>query len=808
MAMLKHYLLLALRIIRRNKLYSLINVGCLAIGIAVAMTVMVYVLHEHSYDGWHKNASRIYAVSTTEKFGNSSWPDYGQSYLTGPMIRQSDPAVGSMVRVFQNQLGVDLRNPGLADAHFREGYDLWFADSNFFSFFSFRLLRGNAATVLARPYTVVLTEKTAKKYFGAADPVGKTLVMDEKYQLEVMGVTADPPSNSSSQFDFIVSLSSLPAVEKFKPYLADQQVHRGSFKTWLLLNSGADVHMVEESLARLSMRAEAKEIRQTETGYGMEDTHQYGLLPLADTHLKGASAVVNTRYLDVFSLVAGLILLLALANYMSLSTARSAIRAKEVGVRKVLGAQRPRIAAQFYVESTVFTLLSFFAGGILFLLFRSYFFHLIGVPVDRRFIGEPVVIGTFMGLLLLVIAVSGSYPALVLSGFRPVAVLYGKMSRQLGGERVRKGFIVLQFTISMGLAIGSFVIGKQLYHMRHTEIGFDRENVVILPFGSTMLHYGAYKQAVATIPAVVKVATGPSFKLFQGTTIQMVDVPGKAPVPLNGMFVDSTLIPLLGIKWKEEPVGKAGLDPQHILLNETAVAAFGLGSPAMGRQIKVGEKMVTVAGVMKDFNFKSLHMQIEPFEFDIIPDADKFFDAAYGGCLYVRIEPHVNVPTLLEAIKKIYTSFDSGTPFEYQFLDQAFDSNLKLEDRLAGMVSVFTVITVLISCLGLFGLATFSAQQRMREIGIRKVLGASVASIGALLSKDFLRPVLLAIWIACPVSWWVMHKWLDNFAYRTSLSWWIFGAAALGLVLVALGTVLSRSLRAARANPVENLRAE
>jgi putative ABC transport system permease protein len=806
--MFKHYLLLALRVIRRNKLYSLINVGCLAIGIAVAMTVMVYVLHEHSYDGWHKNASRIYQVSVMEKFGNSSWPDYTQSYLTGPMIHQSDPSVGSMVRVFQNQLGVDLRNPGLPDAHFREGFDLWFADSNIFSFFSFRLLRGNAATVLARPFTVVVTEKTAKKYFGAADPVGKILIMDEKYRLEVTGVTADPPSNSSSRFDFIVSLSSLPSVEKFKHYLADQQVHNGSFKTWLLLNSGADIHHVEKSLARLSMRAEAKEIRQTEIGSGMEDTHQYELLPLADTHLKGASAVGNTRYLDVFSLMAGLILLLALVNYMSLSTARSAIRAKEVGVRKVLGAKRLRIAVQFYAESTVFALLSFITGGIFFLLFRTYFFHLIGVPVDGRFIGAPVVIGSFLGLLLLVIFVSGSYPAIVLSGFRPVAVLYGKMSRQLGGERVRKGFIVLQFTISMGLLIGSFVIGKQLYHMRHTEIGFDRENVVMLPFGSTMLHYGAYKQAVATIPAVVKVATGPSFKLFQGTTIELVDVPGKAPVPLNGMFVDSTLIPLLGIKWKEEPMGKVGFDPQHMLLNETAVAALGLGHPARGRQIKVGQRMVTVAGVMKDFNFKSLHVQVEPFEFDIIPDVDKFFDAAYGGCLYVRIAPHVNVPTVLEAIKKIYTLFDNRTPFEYQFLDEAFDSNLKLEDRLAGMVSVLTVITIVIACLGLFGLATFSAQQRMREIGIRKVLGASVASIGTLLSRDFLRPVVLAIGIAIPVSWWVMHKWLEDFAYRTSLSWWIYGGAGIGLVLVALGTVLSRSLRAARTNPVDNLRSE
>jgi putative ABC transport system permease protein len=805
--MLKNYLLLALRVIRRNKLYSLINIGCLAIGIAVAMTVMVYVLHEHSYDKWHANAKRIFAVSTTEKFGSSTWPRFELSYLSGPMLRQDNPAVESMVRAFPNQMGVDLRNPLLPDAHFREGVDCWFADSNFFSFFSFRLLRGQPATVLARPFTVVLTETAAKKYFGPADPVGKVLIMDDKYRLEVTGVTADQPSNSSIRFDFVASISSLPAIEKFKPYLTDQEVHGGTFKTWVMLKHAANAHAVEQSLNRLSMRTEAKELRQTETGYGSEDTHEYTLLSLGDFYLKGYDSYSHTRYLDVFTLVAALILLLALVNYMSLSTARSAIRAKEVGVRKVMGAKRSRIATQFYVESTVYALLSFAAGALLFLLFRPYFFRLIGVPVDGRFINEPVVIGSFVGLLVLVIAISGCYPALVLSGFRPVAVLYGKMNRRLGGERVRKVFIVLQFTISMALVIGSFLIGKQLYYMRHKEIGLDRENVVMLPFGSTMVHYGAYKQEVAALPAVTRVATAP-FKLFESTMIQLVSVPGKAPIGLNALFVDSTLIPLLGIKWKEEPVGKAWYDQHHMVLNETAVSAFGLGRHATGRQVKVEEGMVMVAGVMKDFNFMSLHMEIEPFMFKILPDVDQSFDSAYGGCLYVRIAPHTNVPTLLEAIKKIYTKFDARTPFEFQFLDEAFDSNLKLEDRLAGMVSVFTVITIVIACLGLFGLATFSAQQRMREIGIRKVLGASVGSIGALLSRDFLRPVLLAALIACPISWWVMHNWLQGFAYRTVLSWWVFGISGLGLLLVALGTVLARSLRAARANPVDNLRVE
>jgi putative ABC transport system permease protein len=594
--MLKHYLLLAVRVIRRNKLYSLINVGCLAIGIAVAMTVMVYVLHEHSYDGWHKNAKRIFLVTSTAKYGSSVWPSWEQSYPTGAMTQQTDPSVMSMVRVLPNFVGLDLKNPGLPQAHFREGSGFWFADSNFFSFFSFRLLRGRAGSVLARPFTVVLTEKMAKKYFGAADPVGKILRMDEKYSFEVTGVAADLPSNSSIVFDFITSTSTLSAVEKFKGYIADQQVHSGAFNTWLMLKDDASAPAVERNLSRLSMRAEAPEILRTEQGFGTEDTHQYHLLAFGDTHLKGYNSGTHTQFLNVFTMIAALILLLAIVNYMSLATARSAARGKEVGVRKVMGAGRSRIAEQFYVESTVYALLSFAAGGLFFLLFRSYFFHLINVPIDSSFLWNKMVIVSFMGLLLLVIIVSGSYPALVLSGFRPVAVLYGKMSRQLGGERVRKSFIVLQFTISMGLVIGSIVIGKQLNYIRHVETGMNRENVVMLPFGMTMQHYGAYKQAVSNLPAVRQVATAYGKLFADGNFVQLVSIPGKAPVQLNGIEVDSTFISLLGLHWKEEPKGKAWFDRGHMVINEAAVNAFGLGGVATDKQVKVEERNVTISG--------------------------------------------------------------------------------------------------------------------------------------------------------------------------------------------------------------------
>jgi putative ABC transport system permease protein len=806
--LLKNYLLLALRVIRRNKLYSLINVGCLAIGIAVAMTVMVYVLHEHSYDKWHANAKRIFAITTLEKFGSASWQNYQLSYLTGSLVRRTDPSVESMVRTFPGMFGLDLQNPDQPGAHFSEDDRFRFADSNFFSFFSFRLLRGRKEMVLARPFTLVLTERAAKKYFGVADPVGRILVMEGKYRMEVTGVVADLPSNSSIQFDFLSSLSTLGALEKYKPFLKDQQVHRGMFNTWLLLRDPGDVPKVERSLEQLSVKPEEKDLEASEHGYGHSESHQYKLQPLADGHLKNF-ATMRKMYLDLFTLVGALILLLAVVNYMSLATARSSIRAKEVGVRKVLGAGRPRLAEQFYIESGVFALFSFLLAIPVFWVFRVYFFRLIDVPVDNHFLVDPIVIWSFLGLLVLVILVSGSYPALVLSGFKPVAVLYGRMSRRVGGERVRKGFIVLQFTISMGLVTGSFVVGKQLYYLRHKETGVDRENVVMLPFGSTLTHYAAYQHEVAALPGVSQVATT-YYKLFTGGTfVQTVEAPGKSPESLSGIVVDRTFIPLLGLKWKEEPKAGDLFGKNALVLNEAAVEKFGLGVPATGKTIKANGTMMRIAGVLKNFNHMSLRRDVEPFSVTVMPDAGKEWDSSYdGGCMYVKIGAHVNIPTTMEAIHQIYKKFDQRKSFEVQFLDEAFNDNYKMDERLQGVINLATLITIVIACLGLFGLATFSAQQRMREIGIRKVLGASVASIGALLSRDFLRPVLLAIGIACPVSWWVMHKWLEDFAYRTSLSWWIFGVAALGLVLVALGTVLSRSCRAARANPVENLRAE
>jgi putative ABC transport system permease protein len=803
-----HYLRVALRGFRRHKMYSLINIGCLSIGLGVVMTIMLYILYEHSYDRWQANAGRIFAVNTLVSYGNSSWTTDYLSYQVGPAARNADPAVESAVRTREAADGVDLQNPLIPEARFRETSQFLYADSNFFRFFSFRLLRGDRDAVLGRPYTVVLTQTAAKRYFGNSDPVGKTLILDKQYPLEVTGVAADVPSNSSIDFDLVASMATMRGEDKYKAFLDDDRLEGGLFHTWLLLRGKADTVQVARNLSQLA-RVAAGKGKQVQAAYGEIESHQFSLAPLTDMHLVGYGGS-NSRYLSAFTWVAVLILLLALMNYMSLATARSAMRGREVGVRKVIGAGRRDLAGQFYIESAVYAMIGFGVGALLFLVFRPGFNRLMQLSIDASFLTNPLVLCAFAVLLVLVTGVAGSYPALVLSSFRPVTVLYGKLSRQRSGESIRKGFLVFQFTLSMALMTCAFVIGKELYYIRHADTGVNRENIVLFPFGGTMENYASYRAEIAAIPGIRQVAMT-RYKLYSGYMLeQLAQLPGESSAkPLEFIEADSNIFRLFGLRWKEEPAaGNNWYDGEHLALNEAAVDAFHWSGRATGNHFKFGEKDVTVAGVLKDFNFLSLHSAILPLGVRIAGNVDQMWQPGIDGVLYAKIGPHVNLPALIEAVRRVYRRHDQRTAFDYVFLDDEFNSQYQSEDRLAGLTEIFTLITIVIACLGLFALATFAAEQRLKEIGIRKVLGATVSSISVLLSRDFLRPILLSVLIASPLAWWVMHRWLQNFAYRTPMSWWIFPAIGGGLLLIAQMTILFRTIKAARINPTINLRSE
>jgi putative ABC transport system permease protein len=616
----------------------------------------------------------------------------------------------------------------------------------------------------------------------------------------VTGVEVNPPSNTDLQYEFIASVSSMASMKELKDYLNSPTVQAGAFRTWLLLRNAEAAAGVERVMHRLS----ALSVK------GEKDNDEYHLESLLDYHL-GANFgdASNQRYLKIFPLVAVLILLLALANYISLATARAAARAKEVGVRKVLGAGRGRIASQFYTESAVFGLLSFVLGILLFLVWRPYFLQLLHLTIDAQFLLSPSVLASAGMLLALVIVLAGSYPSLVLSAYRPVTVLYGKLSRQRGAERVRKGFVVFQFTVSMSLVVCSLIIVKELYYVRHTDTGMDRDNVIMVPFSSHLGHYSTFKREVEAVPGIREVATS-HYPMYGGFDAWAMKKPGcDNSVQLDAMLVDDRFIPMLGLRWVKQPTeGPELYDGKHLFLNEAAVRKLGLAGDPVGQRLALGRDDFTIAGVLKDFNYDGLKNAIFPLFVSVSKDTATGWGNGTNGCLLAKIEAHRNVPTMVDAIRKIYRRYDRQTAFEYSFADDAFDNQYKAEDRLSALFSVFTAITIIIACLGLFALATFSAQQRLKEIGIRKVLGASIASIGTLLSRDFLLPVLLSALIASPMAWWVMHRWLQDFAYRTSISWWIFPAAGGLLLMIAQLTVLFRTIKAAQANPAVNLRNE
>jgi len=798
--MIFNYIKIAWRNLVKQKLFSLINITGLAVGLAVCMMIMMYVAHENSYDRFHTNAGRIFSPRMGFKTGGTTMNLAHTSFAAAAIIKQRQPVVKDFVRTMAYFKPVVASNPEKPGSKYAER-KLLFADENFFSFFSFKLISGNPHNVLDRPFTVVLSEEMAKKYYGDENPIGKiiTLKTDSAFTYQVTGVAENPPSNSSIEFNFVTSNLSLLQMKEASLYTGEKsQISFGNFDNYVLLN-----HVSDTAALRRSLDVMAKQEKT------FEDVH-YSLVSLVDSHLKsnfGDSS--NTKYLEIFPLVAILILLLALVNYMSLSTARATLRAKEVGVRKVAGASRKTIAAQFYVESAMFATISFALGYLLCYAFKSWFLNVLQLKIDDTFLYSPIVLTLLFALLITTILIAGSYPSLVLSAFKPVATLKGKMGKSTGGIAVRKVFTTLQFAISVGLIICGIVIDRQLYFFRHVDTGVNRENVVMIPVHNTFgTNYSAFKQDIKSLSGVESAATS-HYAMFGGYDMNSFNGKTKDDnIMVSSLLGDDQYIKTLGLKWKYPPAADeklAGMD--RIVINEAAIEKLHLPAYPIGSYVQSGNNKFKITGVLKNFNFSSLQSAISPLVLNIVPENLPFFTR--DGCnLFARIKPHANLPTLLAKMQAIYKKYDKDTPFDYTFMDDAFNAQYKAEDRLASIFSVFTYITIILATLGLFGLAAFTIEQRTKEIGIRKVLGASLVSINTLLSRDFLVLVILSIVIASPIAWWAMHKWLEGFAYRISISWWMFAAAGVVAIITAVVTVSYHAIKAGVANPVDSLRSE
>jgi len=797
--MFKNYLKMAWRNLIRQRLFSLINISGLAVGLSVCMLIMIYVAHEHSYDRFHKNADRIFKPYGQIKMNGNTFGIDQMGYVSGPIIKQSLPVVADYMRTTRYFTSVVLvSNPSRPDRKFAED-KLMFADAGFFNFFSFKLLSGQPAQVLAKPFSVVVSQDMAKKYFGDENPVGKRLTIktDSAYTYQVTGVAENCPSNSSIEYNFVASNSGFVTTKGAKDYLGEQKLGNGTFDVYLLLRHRTDTAALTAGLRSLN------------TDKNPKAQVDFSLLQLADQHLKRTRDNANLKYLTIFPLVALLILLLALVNYMSMSTARATLRAKEIGVRKISGASRKSVALQFYIESAVFAILSFLLGYLLCYFFKPVFFNVLQLKIDDSFLFSPLMLSLLSGLLLVTIVVSGSYPSLVLSAFKPVVTLKGKMGKQSGGILIRKIFTTLQFSISVALIVCGIVIDRQLYFFRHTDIGVDRENVVMIPIGGNFKNYPAFNHDIRTLAGVSAVSTS-RYGMF--SYMDMYGIPGKTKdetVMLPSLAVDKDFFSLLGLKWKYPPLPYDNLGTgDKVILNELAVEKLHLARNPVGSYIKPGPKEIEVAGVVKNFNFGSLEDPIQPLGLWVLSDTAKFWKTQGGCFLFARIKPHINLPTLLGAMQKTYKKYAADAPFDYTFMDDAFNARYKAEDRLASIFSIFTVITIVLAGMGLFGLAAFTIEQRTKEIGIRKVLGASISSINSLLSKDFLKLVLLSILIASPIAWYVMHNWLQGFANRIGIQWWMFAGAGLLAVMVAVITISYHAIKAAVVNPVNSLRSE
>ena len=794
-----HYLKLTWRLLTKNRIYSLINISGLAIGLSVCMLIVLYVAHESRYDRFHKNAERIYWIQGKIKMGSDSIFVASMSYPTGPLVQQNEPSVESFLRYKTQSSNTVVQNPADPSLKFAEE-KFMFADSNFFDFFSFKLIKGSKQSVLKNPYSVVISTSIVEKYFGTDDPVGKTIRYNNKYDFLVTGVAEKIPSNSSIEFDFVASLSSMTTMPEEKRHIAGQVLENGSFSTYFLLKNANDVPKLETRL---------QQMHKATSNEKDEDKVTYFATGLTDTHLNANYAdKSNIKYLRIFPFVAALVLLLALINYISLTTARASARAKEIGVRKVLGAGRRKLAIQFFIESAVFTAIALALGYLLCMLFQPVFFKYLEIEVDTEFLYNPIIVVSFAGIFLVSVLLAASYPSLVLSAFRPVMILYGKINKHAGEISVKKLFTVVQFTISIVLVICSMVIMQQVKYLKNTDTGVNKENIVMVPFSSPIgKNYAAFKSEIGSIAGIGRLATS-QVAMYKGN-----DIMGVKPKNSDKMMflpilsVDENFVDLLGLEWKMAPGDPFYLRKDNtILLNETALEKLNLGADPLNQMI---DDQYTVAGVLKDFNYYSLQDKIESL--GLIMTSDKDTAAGWskrGGCLFAKINPNTNLPGLLSKMKSVYDRYDNAKPFTYQFMDEAFDDLYRAEDRLSRILGVFTLFMILIACLGLFGLTTFMIVQRTREIGIRKVLGASVSQLSAMLSRDFVKMVLIAVLIASPIAWWATNKWLEDFAYRINIGWWVFVLAGIGAVLIAIITISIQTIRAALANPVKSLRSE
>ena len=804
--MFRNYLRVAFRNLWRHRVFSGINLLGLAIGMASFLLISRYVAFERSYDAFNARVDRIYRIDCDTRTETEVLPTGTTAGASGAAIKANFPDVEEQARIcYMNFLVAN------GTRRFQETGILG-ADSSLFSVFTFPLLTGDSATALREPFSVVLSEAAAQKYFGVADPMGQGLTLDGKHRLRVTGVMKNIPENASFRGDILISMSTFG--DRLWPGW-DKNWGNFNWFTFLLLRPGADAARLEARLVPFVNEKTADITKST----GM--TYKLHLQRLSDIHLgptlnnygqgdpTGSEANVT-----IFSVVAAFILVIACINFVNLTTARASERAREVGIRKTLGAVRAQLTMQFLGESLLLCLLAFVLAIALCNVLHPVFVGLLdkNIPLQR---GKDNYVLELLGVSVGIGVLAGAYPALVLSAFDPISVLKGRfVSSRKGmgkGLGMRQVLVVLQFTVSTVLIIGTIVVYNQLRYMQSQDLGFRKDQTAVIKFygdSAVQANQERIRKELAVLPGV----KGITFSSNEPGTapnnwyLQVANPSGKMQgINLNFYVVDFDYFPRYNIRLAagrlfshEYPTDST----KAIIINEAAARSLGYADPvrALGRKYNIWGVDGTIVGIAKDFHYRSLQEAIQPIGFRVM-------NPGFYNIISVNMAGD-NIPGTIASLEQRWRQLAPGRPFEYSFVDKDFERLYSSEDRFQRVFLYFGLLAIFISCLGLLGLAAYSTLQRTREIGIRKVLGAGVGTIVGLLSKEFLKLVGIALLIASPIAWFAMHSWLQGYAYRTSIAWWVFPLAAGAAILITLMTVGFHSMKAALSDPVDSLRSE
>jgi putative ABC transport system permease protein len=813
--MFRNYLKIAFRSLRKSRGYTALNIIGLAAGLGVCLLIVLYVIDELSYDRYNVNADRIYRIDEDVYLNNTKYDAVTTSKYFGPTLVASYPKIRQMVR---------FRNPG--DQLVRKGNDhilehhFTFADSTIFKVFTLPMIAGDPNTALNNPHSIVIDESAARRYFNSTDIVGRTLeIGNNNTPLKITGVMRDMPEQSQFHFSFIRPISE--AYNFNDP--GDNNWVSNSYYTYILAQPGTTRAEVQKDVDAVVNRYIGPALQGMFhiSGADLEKTGNHfrcPIFPLTDVHLHSnksgeLEANSNIEYVYIFSVIAVLILLIACVNFMNLSTARSANRAREVGIRKVTGSTKGHLIIQFLTESIVLSFVSLLLALGIAVLLLPMFNQLAGKSLNA----DALFSGRFLLLLILLVfvvgCIAGSYPAFYLSSFQPIDVLKGKIAAGFKSSWLRSSLVVFQFFISIGLIVSTFVIYRQLHFIRNKEVGFNRDQVLVIHDTWSLGRDGTtnLRKDLLTLAGVTDATVTPDMptvndQYWQEGWFRDALLDARKSILMTTLRVDDHYVPTLGmqmVKGRNFDLEQFPTDSTGIILNEAAVATLGVKNPLNLVLYNHDDlfNIITyhVVGVVKDFNYNSMHDKIHPLIMVV--------NTYNWSSLAVRFRTN-DVSSLVRQVETKFHAARPGVPFSYTFMDNDFDKLYHAEQQTGQIFITFALFAILIACLGLFGLVTYAAEQRTKEIGIRKVLGASVSGIVGLLSRDFTMLVGIAALIAFPVAWWGMYNWLETFAYRTEISWWIFPVAGAVALAIALLTVSIQTIRVALANPIKSLRSE